>query len=385
MKHKFYSVRFQLILIFLGCASAAGILLLTIFWFLISASSNKAFAVFFMTHLALFLIPIFLTVLTVFISSFLFLTRKRMRYMEKIHQAMLRISDGDLDTAVPVEGNDELAELAATLNQMSAQLKLYREEEKKWEKSKNDMIANLSHDLRSPLTSVIGYVDLINRRKYHSPEELQHYSDIARIKCNDLKTLAESLFEYTKINSAGFQPEIRSLNLAELLEQVLAGFIPVLDENGMKYELDFEAKNVPIMGDPVLLARLFNNLVSNAVNYGKEGKYLRIFLEKEEKSIVAGVANYGDSIPEEELAMLFERFYKADRARTDYAGGSGLGLAIVKSITEMHHGSVSALSENGCNTFLIRLPAVSPIESHNPEEDRQKADNDQKRNYQSGN
>jgi signal transduction histidine kinase len=261
-----------------------------------------------------------------------------------------------LDTRIPVKGSDELSQLADTINDMSGRLKLLIEEEKQWEKAKNDIVTNLSHDLRTPLTSILGYMDLIGQNKYKDEEDLQHYSGIVYSKCKSLKTLVDDLFDYSKLNSAGLKLNRIRLNLAELLEQVVLGFIPILNENGINYRLLFQAEKVNVNGDPVLLARLFDNLVNNAVNHGKEGKRLDIELQKADGNAVIKIINFGSPILEEELPLIFERFYQSDKSRSRNEEGSGLGLAIVKSIVNLHGGTVGAQSQNGKTVFEVLLP-----------------------------
>ncbi len=140
------------------------------------------------------------------------------------------------------------------------------------------------------------------------------------------------------------------------MEQIVLGFLPVFKDINMEYDISYAHNKIMVDGDPLLLARMFDNLINNAVNYGKEGKYLRVEIRKETHNAIIRIINNGHTIPAEDLPYLFERFYKADKSRSIYKNGSGIGLAIVKSIVDMHHGTVKAESENDRTTFEVKLP-----------------------------
>lgn len=327
-----------------------------IFWILIKVSDFKPFAVFFLNHIIFFTVLVSLFLVLLMIICFLLFTNSKMQYFEEIHRTLEYISKGNLDITIPVKKSDELSELAFTINNMTYQLRVSIEKGKYWEKTKNDLITNVSHDLRTPLTSILGYVELIVEGKYEDEESLKHYADVAYSKCKSLKTLVDDLFEYSKLNSTGMKVNKIRISLIELLEQVIIGFLPYLKEVGMEYRFFLKNEKINIDGDPVLLARMFDNLVNNAVNYGKEGKYLDIELQQEDKEAIVRIINYDNPIPQEELPLIFERFYKVDKSRFKYNNGSGIGLAIVKSIVDMHYGIVTVDSKDNKTIFEVRLP-----------------------------
>jgi signal transduction histidine kinase len=251
--------------------------------------------------------------------------------------------------------------LAGTINNMAYKLKILIEEERNWEKSKDELINNVSHDLRTPLTSILGYLDLIANDKYPNEVYLKHYVDIAHEKCLTLKRLIDELFEYSKLNSRELKVNKVSIDLGELLEQVIQGFIPIFKENAMDFKINFDNTKLTIKADPLLIARLFDNLINNAVRYGKKGKCINIELLSEHNEAVVRIVNYGQEIPKEDLAYIFDRFYRVDKSRENKKGGSGLGLAIVKSIIDMHDGSIDVKSDKGITTFEVRLKTNSDI------------------------
>ncbi|QHQ63294.1 GHKL domain-containing protein [Anaerocolumna sedimenticola] len=356
MKIKLKSIRVKLIGTFFACALITVSVMFFIFMLLMKASENIPFAVFFLNHIIFFTVLLFLFLVFLLICCFYLFTNRRMRYFEDIHNTLEDIAGGDLDFKIPVRGTDELSELAMTVNHMTYQLKLLQEEEKRWEKTKNDMVTNVSHDLRTPLTSILGYMELISKGNYTDEKALKHYADVAYNKGINLKTLVDDLFEYSKLNSTELKLNRININLTELLEQIVLGFLPVFKDNNMEYDISYAHDKIMVDGDPLLLARMFDNLINNAVNYGKEGKYLRVEIRKETHNAIIRIINNGHTIPAEDLPYLFERFYKADKSRSIDKNGSGIGLAIVKSIVDMHHGTVKAESEDDRTTFEVRLP-----------------------------
>lgn len=305
---------------------------------------------------------IFLSVVCVFFilmsMFFLLLTNRGTKYLEDITKSIQEIAQGNLEICIPLRTTDELGELAGSVNHMAYKLKVLLEEERNWERTKNELINNVSHDLRTPLTSVLGYLELINTQVYADKAELQRYIGVVYTKCNSLKQLIDDLFEYSKLSSKESVINKTKVNLGELLEQIMIGFMPMLNEMTIEYRLFFENSKMIVNADPVLLVRLFENLISNAIHYGKEGKYIDIELAKEENDAVVRVANYGETIPEQDLPYIFERLYQVDKSRSRQNGGSGLGLAIVRSIVEIHSGEVTVSSRDNKTVFAVRLKVV---------------------------
>lgn len=144
-----------------------------------------------------------------------------------------------------------------------------------------------------------------------------------------------------------------TINLLELIEQVVLGFIPVFSENGIEYRLSLPNQKIVLLVDPLLFARMLENIINNAVLYGKEGKLIEITLTQVSREAVITIANYGNSIPDEDLSYIFEKFYRADKSRTSQR--TRLGLAIAKAITEKHRGTISVFCANGKTTFELRF------------------------------
>ncbi|MGY0374943.1 ATP-binding protein [Clostridium sp. JNZ J1-5] len=298
----------------------------------------------------------FLLAVVVFILVFLFITRNKMKYIEEISSGLKEISQGNLKYRVAIRGQDELSSLAVNINNMARDLQNTIEEERKAEETKNQLITNVSHDLRTPLTSIMGYLGLIKEKKYESESQLNEYVNIAFNKSEKLKSLMEDLFEYTKVSNKVIKLNKKEVIMNELLGQIIEEFIPVVEENNLEMEQNIPKQKLVVSVDPDKTVRVFDNLLINAVKYSlKPGKIIVKLYEKEE-SVVISIHNKGKNIPKEELPYLFERFYRMDKSRTSDNGGSGLGLAISKNIVELEGGSIWAECEGEDISFFVSFP-----------------------------
>jgi signal transduction histidine kinase len=281
------------------------------------------------------------------------------RYLKQITDAVSRISGGDLDRHVPVESDDELGTLASHINQMAAQLKKSMEEERLAVQAKNELITNVSHDLRTPLTSIIGYLRLIEEDRYKDEVELRYYTNIAYEKSRRLERMVNDLFEYTKISYGENVLKRSDINLNELIGQLAADFSPQLADADMEIRLSFQQEKVIIAADGDMLMRALENLLSNAIKYGKHGRHIDVDVQLTSDSVHIRIINYGQSIPSSDLPQIFDRFYRVEKSRSEETGGSGIGLAIVKSIIELHQGSIAVSSTERQTVFEVTLPLIT--------------------------
>ena len=288
---------------------------------------------------------------------FLLLQRKMARDIETIAHAVKQISEGDLSTRLELEGEGELTDLAENLNRMEEDIQELIDKERTSEQSKTDLITNVAHDLRTPLTSILGYLELLRKNQKLSPEMQQKYLDIAYNKSVRLQKLIEELFGFTKLSYGKINMNVAKVDIVELLAQLLEESYPNFEKNGLSYDFVSNRKSQIIEADGDLLARLFDNLIGNAIKYGKEGKRVRVHLRADREIVTIKIVNYGYVIPANELPLIFDRFYRTDHSRTNASGpgGTGLGLAIVKNITDMHHGTVSVSSDLSGTVFTVRL------------------------------
>ncbi|MBP2023919.1 signal transduction histidine kinase [Clostridium punense] len=266
------------------------------------------------------------------------------------------MANSDLDRVIEVEAKGDLRNLAENINNISKQLKEITVEERKAQQTKSDLITNVSHDLRTPLTSIIGYLEIIDSDKYKDEVALRYYANIAFEKAKGLSLLINDLFELTKMQNNTINLDKTDINLVDLLGQVVAGFEYQFKVAGMKSRINFSEDKLIVNADAGKLVRAFENLLSNGIKYGQDGFYIDITSKIEENMAVIQVINYGQSIPSIDLPYIFDRFYRVEKSRNSKIGGSGLGLSITKNIIELHQGTIAAYSNNDKTVFEVRLP-----------------------------
>lgn len=292
----------------------------------------------------------------VFVLCFYHLIHRYMKYIRIITNGMKDIAQGNFDTEIPVQSMDEFGQIAGYLNQMQENIKEIMERERVAERTKNDLISSVAHDLRTPLTSIIGYLGWVREQPMLDVEIRQKYLDIAFRKAQHLEQLTNELFGFVKLEHREMSLHMGTLDIRQLLEQLLDECYPSFEKYGLRTEFLCRDESILLMGDGNLLARLFDNLLNNAVKYGKDGKLIRVELEQRGQSAVTRVINYGYVIPESELGNLFRKFYRVEQSRSQDTGGTGLGLAIVEQIAQLHQGSVSVRSDLQGTVFEVTLP-----------------------------
>ena len=299
----------------------------------------------------------------IFSFTFLMLQRNSLKYIEKIASAVQNIAEGDLTTQIEVEGDDEFSQIAANLNRMGEEIRVLMEKERESERTKNELITNVAHDLRTPLTSIIGYLELLSKGIPLPQEMQQKYIEIVYTKAKRLEKLIEDLFGFTKVGKVSMN--VGKVDLVKLLGQLLEEFYPSFAEKDLIYEL---VSNVPaqvITADGNLLARLFDNLINNAIKYGAEGKKVLVQVHAEEEIVTVSVTNYGYVIPADELPLIFNKFYRVEQSRSTSTGGTGLGLAIAKNIVDMHGGTIAVASDLNGTVFTVKLKVNFDVNREN--------------------
>ncbi|PFD99136.1 two-component sensor histidine kinase [Bacillus cereus] len=301
--------------------------------------------------------PFFIGVL-VFIFSFFYITKRKMKRIEAMAQGVKEIEKGNLAYRIEKKGEDEIAALTENINNMAEELMINIEKERKLEKQKNELITNVSHDLRTPLTSIMGYLRLLRDSKYESKEQHDEYMRIAFAKSEQLKNLIEDLFEYTKLTNENIVLEKQEVCMNELLDQLIEELVPQAEEHGLVFIKKFPEERAYAAVDSEKIVRVFENLLMNAIKYSKDNGEIKVSLERQRRTIQISVANYSEEFTREELGNLFERFYKKDQSRSRVTEGSGLGLAIAKSIVELQDGEIRAEYGDGVIQFIVSLPII---------------------------
>ncbi|UAC47416.1 HAMP domain-containing histidine kinase [Bacillus aquiflavi] len=294
---------------------------------------------------------------------FLFFRHEKKKYDERCFMQIINevhyIANGNFDHQLPLVQHKELSQLAIYINNIVSKLKASIADELRLEQAKNELITNVSHDLRTPLTSIVGYLGLIDQDKYKDEVELRYYIDVAYEKAIRLNHLIHDLFEYTRFQNKKIEINRNPIDMSEMLEQLIIQFRIQLQEAKLECRQFLLPVKLMVLADGDKLARVFENIILNGIKYGKDGKYLDIKAYEENQVIVTEITSYGEPIPKMDLPFIFERFYRVEKSRSEDTGGSGLGLAIAKSIVELHEGTIEAFSDEEKTIFIVKLPQMS--------------------------
>ena len=296
---------------------------------------------------------------------FVFFTKKIVDYFEQIDRGIEEFSEGNFDIEFEVRNEDELSNMARNLNRTTGEINRILAKERDEEKSRKEFITCIAHDLRTPLTSVIGYLQLVMAKAHasRSNEELQikneEYVKIAYEKAIRLQGLIEELFSFTKTDSTELRLHLEEIDVVKLMEQLADECYPSLQEAGLALEFKTSAEVIKIEADGELMARAIANLLTNGIKYGKDGKKIIIDLyrENENSDLHIRIINYGRLIPEKDIDHIFDKFYRVEDSRSLQTGGAGLGLAITQNIVKLHGGCVNVRSDLSGTVFEIVLPA----------------------------
>lgn len=288
--------------------------------------------------------------------------KRRINQMKLAHilDYLKYIAQGHYEIRIPQTDLGEMDEVVSSINHLVDSTVKAIEEERKIEKSKDELITNIGHDIRTPLTSVIGYLGLIENQQYHSQEELARYAHVAYRKAQQMQSLVQDLFTYTATRQTTTEIKPVQVQVLRFMEQLVADFELNAREKAIELRLDIRPQNLLASFDVDKMARVFHNLLSNALKYGAGAHYIELLAYQEEDYIYFKVKNDGQALDKTELEDIFQRSYRADQSRSANQPGTGLGLAIVRNIVELHHGRVYAEVEGKETIFTIEIPQKSP-------------------------
>lgn len=296
--------------------------------------------------------------LAVFIIIFLILTRQIVRDLISLEHGLQIIAEGNLHYRVPVARQDELGRVALNINRMAERLEQQIVKEREIEKSKMEMITGISHDLRTPLTSIIGYIELLRTESFQDKAEYSRFVQNTYNKAIHLKKLLDDLFEYTRLTSVDSRLNLKRIDLSQLLDQLLFEFEPIAQENGVYLVKDIG--NLPIVAsiDSDKIARAIDNLLMNALKYSLRPGSICIQMTTDGEHITIEIENKGIPLTQDQESKLFDRFYKVDHSRSSEGiqTGAGLGLSIARNIVELHQGTLTLNHTQGVFTFQLNLP-----------------------------
>ncbi|TDF98009.1 sensor histidine kinase [Paenibacillus piri] len=290
-----------------------------------------------------------------FIFLFYFLTQRKMRYVEELAGGLRIIATGNLNYRVIERSNDELGSLARDMNLMVEDLQRRIEEERRNERLKSELITNVSHDLRTPLTLIMGYLRLLHDKGYETPEQAAGYVSIAYNKSEKLKQLIEDLFEYTKLSNRDVPLYKEGIPINDVLDQLLEEFVTLAGEQQLTINRKIPKEKLLVRIDVDKMIRVFENLLANAIKYSLKPGAITVQVARDHRHVMIQFSNRSEMLADDELQQLFERFYRVDASRSSSSGGSGLGLAIAKSIVESHDGTIWAEQDSGQLHFYVKL------------------------------
>ncbi len=293
-----------------------------------------------------------------------FVVRKIEEPLDLLSEGARRLGEGDLDYRISYAGKDEFAPVCMAFNEMAARLKSSVERARRDEESRKELLAGISHDLRSPLTSIRAYVEGLLDGVAKTEQARQRYLHTIRTKAEDIDRLVSQLFLYSKLDLEGAPMEMRPLRL----DGFVSSFVEENALDSRMHGLEVSAAQlapVTVSADPEQLRRVLSNILENSVRYkDKEMGHLRITLEESGRMLLA---DDGPGVPEEALPKLFDVFYRSDPARKDPAGGSGLGLAIASKAVQGMGGTIRAYNGlNGGLTIEIALPKAESCAREDP-------------------
>lgn len=323
----------------------------TVFYDQVNWYALKSFLLFFL------ILAVIFVVFLVLISMYVYGKIKEARTLASLNEMIenYRKHDLEMEVAFPKNCREIGAQMLQMKTDMQKQEQILKEEAQK----KSDLITYLAHDLKTPLTSVIGYLSLLDEAPDMPESQKAKYIHVALTKAERLETLIAQFFEITQFNLHNMILEKEHLDLAYMLMQMTEEFYPVLSAHGNTVELQLD-ESLAIYGDGDKLARVFNNILKNAVAYSYENSVIIIRGFFHQGMAVISFENHGKTIPKQKLDLIFEKFFRLDEARRSNTGGAGLGLAIAKEIVELHNGSICAKSKEEKTTFQVTLPVGSP-------------------------
>ena len=312
-------------------------------------SANKVYRYLIRNHIelvfAFYIVALFLVIFRIYLNRFT-------KYFLEINNGMDVLLQ---EHAEDVSLSGELSAIEKKMNQVKNTLEKRKLDMQMAEQRKRDLVMYLAHDLKTPLASVIGYLNLLRDEGEISEELREKYLSVSLDKAERLEILINEFFEIARFNFSDLVLQYGRINLTRLLEQLVYEFRPMLQEKNLQCRLE-APPDIMLKCDADKIQRVFDNILRNAVLYSYEESSIEIIAQGQEENVVVRFINRGDTIPAEKLARIFEQFYRLDAARSTATGGAGLGLAIAKEIVEAHGGTITAESGNEESVFTVMIP-----------------------------
>ena len=269
-----------------------------------------------------------------------------------------KVIEGNFNERIRIHDNNKIVKiLIINLNRLIDEFQKIVSLNKQYEDDRKKMISNISHDFRTPLTSMLGYVEMLKNDDSLSLDDRREYLEVINIKGEVLRGLIEEFFSLSKFDSQDISLNITRLNITEIIRRCLLSFLKDFETQGIQMELELRNKDIFMEADEKAIYRILQNLIANALKYGEDGKVIGISLSEETNNVVIEIWDKGKGIPEEDIPYIFKRLYSVDKSRNSNLKGSGLGLTIVKKLVEKHNGTIEVTSKPYDKTaFKVSLP-----------------------------
>ena len=279
---------------------------------------------------------------------------------ERIHLlkgAAEKLAEGDLRTRVPVNGRDEVAALSITFNQMAEQLQAADKKQHELEGLRRDLIAWVSHDLQTPLTSMRAILEALSDGVVDDPETVKRYLNTAQRDVKNLSALIDDLFQMAQLDAGGFPLHRADASLSDLVSDTLESFTELAKQHEVTLEGNVDADVDPVLMDTQAIGRVLNNLIGNALRHTPNQGRVSVWVRRTAPGVEVTISDTGEGIRAEDLPHIFERFYRGEKSRNRGTGGAGLGLAIARGIVRAHGGDIKVESVIGRGTqFIFHIP-----------------------------
>lgn len=287
-------------------------------------------------------------------------------YLDEVGEGIRLIQKEDSEELIHL--SSELEPIEDELNSIRNRLRNQQYRAIQSEQRKNDLVVYLAHDLKTPLTSIIAYLSLLNEEPDMPVEQRARYTGISLEKAKRLGELINEFFEITRYNLQNITLEKQEISLNMLIEQLIDEFYPVFKEKDVECHVDMD-EEITLFVDAERMARVFDNLFRNAISYSYPGSPIDVIVKSGDGTVRITVRNQGKQIAEHKLNHLFEKFYRLDESRSTNTGGAGLGLAIAKEIVELHEGTIQAASNERYTEFVVTLPYTKVPDAGNKEKE----------------
>lgn len=298
------------------------------------------------------------TILLIGLAIGFFIFRMLTRRLDVIKKTVKDFERGELNKRIPIKSNDEITDLSLCFNRMADTVVESMNDMKKADKLRRDLVANVSHDLRNPLSSIQGYVETIQMKGEEiTREELQRYLEPVLSNTKKLNRMIDDLFDLSKLDAENVTPNLEDISLAELVQDLVQQFTPIAEQKNIQIKTIYpENPHAQIYADIGLLDRALSNLIDNAIQHTPEGGTVTIKSIQNGKDISLEISDSGRGIPESDIPHIFDRFYQVDKSRSN-SSGAGLGLSIAQKILELHGAKITVQSLlNKGTTFKIMMP-----------------------------